>query len=140
MLNQIQMVEKFHTAFGAPVSNSPKICSQARLALRYKLMHEEVQEFGAAAGELIILANGGTEPEPPNMVEMADALMDLLYVTFGTLIELGLQDRAEAMFKHVHESNMSKLGEDGKPIYREDGKILKGRFFSKPTLADFLVP
>ncbi len=138
MYNQIQMVREFHEAFGAPTAKYPMICSPERLALRYKLIHEETQEFGVAAGQLVVLANGGTEPDPANMVEMADALMDLLYVTYGTILELGLEEVAEKMFARVHASNMSKLGLDGKPLLREDGKILKGPNFFKPNLAAYL--
>lgn len=138
MRNQIAMVQAFHQVFGAPVGSNPKICSPERLALRYKLIKEEAEEFGVAAGQLVVLADGGTEPNPPDMVEMCDALMDLLYVTFGTIVELGLQDVAEDMFNHVQDSNMSKLDVDGKPIYRADGKILKGPGFFKPDLKQFL--
>jgi predicted HAD superfamily Cof-like phosphohydrolase len=72
------------------------------------------------------------------MEDIADALEDLLYLILGTFIELGLQDLAEPMFVRVHESNMSKLGADGKPIYREDGKVLKGPGYFAPELGKML--
>ena len=141
MLKQINMVREFHTTFGAPVADVPGICNPDRLTLRARLILEEAKEFLEGAG-LDVNVNGEIVDNPlrvnRDLVLMADALMDLLYVTYGTLIELGMGERSEAMFAHVHASNMSKVGEDGKPVLRTDGKILKGPNFFPPELGQFL--
>jgi predicted HAD superfamily Cof-like phosphohydrolase len=89
------------------------------------LMDEENKEYleAAMAGDL---------------VEVADALGDMLYILCGTIIEHGLQDKIEAVFAEIQRSNMSKLGADGQPIYREDGKVMKGPNYSPPDLARVL--
>jgi len=71
-------------------------------------------------------------------VEVADALGDMLYILCGTIIEHGLQDKIEEVFAEIQRSNMSKLGADGQPIYREDGKVMKGPNYSPPDLATIL--
>jgi predicted HAD superfamily Cof-like phosphohydrolase len=73
-----------------------------------------------------------------DLVEVADALGDMLYILCGTIIEHGMQDKIEEVFNEIQRSNMSKLGEDGKPIYREDGKVLKGPNYFKPNIKDIL--
>ena len=73
-----------------------------------------------------------------DLVEVADALGDMLYILCGTIIEHGMQDKIEAVFNEIQKSNMSKLGEDGVPIYREDGKVLKGPNYFKPNLKAIL--
>ena len=73
-----------------------------------------------------------------DLVEVADALGDMLYILCGTIIEHGLQDKIEAVFNEIQESNMSKLGENNEPIYREDGKVLKGPNYFKPNIAKIL--
>lgn len=93
--------------------------------LRYELTREENKEF------LEAIMN-----EDP--VEVADAVGDMLYILLGTILDLGLQDKIEDVFNEIHRSNMSKLGEDGKPIYREDGKLLKGPNFTPPNLVQFI--
>jgi predicted HAD superfamily Cof-like phosphohydrolase len=72
-------------------------------------------------------------------VEVADALGDMLYILCGTIIEHGLQDKIVAVFDEIQRSNMSKLGQDGKPIYREDGKVLKGTNYFKPDIASIVI-
>jgi len=72
------------------------------------------------------------------IVEVADALGDMLYILCGTMIEHGLQDKMAKVFDEIQESNMSKLGEDGQPIYREDGKVLKGPNYFKPDISKIL--
>ena len=72
-------------------------------------------------------------------IEIGDALGDMLYILCGTIISHGFQDKMEAIFDEIQRSNMSKLGIDGKPIYREDGKVLKGPNYFKPNLAKILV-
>ena len=71
-------------------------------------------------------------------MEVADALGDMLYILCGTIIEHGLQDKIVAVFNEIQRSNMSKLGQDGKPIYREDGKVLKGPNYFKPDIASIV--
>jgi predicted HAD superfamily Cof-like phosphohydrolase len=72
-----------------------------------------------------------------DLVEIADALGDMLYILCGTIVSHGLQDKIEQVFDEIQRSNMSKLGPDGKPIYRADGKVLKGPKYFKPDLAQF---
>ena len=73
-----------------------------------------------------------------DIVEVADALGDMLYVLCGTMIEHGMQNLMEEVFEEIHRSNMSKLDENGNPIYREDGKVIKGPNFSKPDIEKIL--
>ena len=73
-----------------------------------------------------------------DLTEVADALGDMLYILCGTILDHGLQYKIEAVFDEIHRSNMSKLGEDGKPIYREDGKVIKGPHYFKPDLKSIL--
>ena len=82
--------------------------------------------------EYIEAANNG------DLVEVADALGDMLYILCGTIIEHGLQDKIEDVFNEIQRSNMSKLGEDGQPIFREDGKVLKGPNYFKPNILKIL--
>ncbi|MDF1517473.1 MAG: nucleoside triphosphate pyrophosphohydrolase family protein, partial [Lutibacter sp.] len=72
------------------------------------------------------------------LVEVADALGDMLYILCGTILEHGMQYKIEEVFNEIQRSNMSKLGEDGKPIYREDGKVLKGSNYFKPNIAEII--
>lgn len=72
-----------------------------------------------------------------DMIEVADALGDMLYILCGTIIEHGMQDLIEDIFEEIQKSNMSKLGSDGNPIYREDGKVLKGPKYFKPNFNKF---
>lgn len=122
----IGMVREFHDSFG--IENAPKPTAKLpddKVLLRYKLMREENEEYLEAA------QNG-------DMVEIADALGDMLYILCGTILTHGLEDKMEAVFREIQESNMSKLGEDGKPIYREDGKVLKGNRYFKPNISAIL--
>ena len=126
MSDAIRKVQQFHEAFGVPIADRPTAALSAELvALRVRLMEEELAEYKAAA-------------EAGDLVAIADALTDLAYVLFGTYISHGLQDAAEALFAEVHRSNMSKLDENGQPIYREDGKVLKSERFTEPELAAIL--
>lgn len=120
MKSQIDAVQKFHTVFGHPVRNEPTLILDQRAGFRADLLREEIEEYFTAN------ATG-------DIVEVADALGDIAYILFGTIIEHGLQDKIVEIFNAIQESNMSKLGEDGKPIYREDGKILKGPNYFPPT-------
>jgi Uncharacterized protein conserved in bacteria len=113
MKNKIDAVHEFHTAFGLGIKNTPTAnIGEKRNLLRFNLMKEENEEYLEAA------ANN-------DLVEVADALGDMLYILCGTIIEHGMQDKIEAVFNEIQRSNMSKLGIDGKPIYREDGKSFK---------------
>ena len=112
-------VKEFHEAFGLDINSPPEY---KLLKLRFDLIDEEVQEV---AEELAALSNARTDVvRHEHKVKLTKELVDLLYVTLGAGVALGLP-LVEA-FNEVHRSNMSKLGEDGKPIYREDGKVLKG--------------
>ena len=73
-----------------------------------------------------------------DLIEVADALGDMLYILCGTILTHGMQHKIEEVFDAIQDSNMSKLGEDGKPIYREDGKVLKGPNYFKPNLKEIL--
>lgn len=88
-------------------------------------MREENEEYLEAANN-------------DDLVEVADALGDMLYILCGTIIEHGMQEVIEDVFEEIQRSNMSKLGADGKPIYREDGKVLKGENYFKPDIASIL--
>ncbi len=110
-------------AFGQEVKRSPEFPDLDTVALRYELIKEELQELFVAMAE-------------KDMVEVADALTDILYVTYGAGHAFGID--LDACFREVQRSNMSKLGADGKPIYREDGKILKGPDYSEPDLKKVL--
>lgn len=125
MLEQIKQVEKFHEAFGVKNHNWPTKLTKEEYELRHKLMAEENEEYLEAC-------------EANDLVGIADALTDKLYILCGTILRHGMQYIIEDLFEEVHKSNMSKLGEDGKPIYREDGKVLKGKNYFKPDLTKFL--
>lgn len=126
MKKSIAAVHEFHTAFKLNIQNSPTInISEYRKQLRFELMKEENEEYLEAA-------------KNNDLVEVADALGDMLYILCGTIIEHGMQDKIAEVFDEIQRSNMSKLGEDGKPIYREDGKVLKGPSYFKPNIAEIL--
>lgn len=126
MQKQLNAVKEFHTAFGLGVSETPKadLGAQTNL-LRFNLMKEENEEYLEAV-------------QNNDLVEVADALGDMLYILCGTILEHGLQHKIEAVFDEIQRSNMSKLGEDGKPIYREDGKVMKGPNYFKPNFEALL--
>ena len=122
MKRKIRAVADFHTAFGLGISNSPVAnLGVAKNQLRFNLMEEENLEYLEAA-------NAG------DLAEVADALGDMLYILCGTILEHGMQYKIEEIFEEIQRSNMSKLGPDGKPIYREDGKVLKGPNYFKPNI------
>ena len=121
MSTNFRKVEEFMYAFGQNVEFEPQWTSVAEL--RYALIEEELHELREALDD-------------KNIVEVADALTDLLYVVYGAGHSFGID--LDKCFEEVHNSNMSKLGEDGKPIYREDGKVLKGPNYCKPDLKKVL--
>ena len=122
----LEQVQIFHETYGLPVKNAPDISDEKTNKLRVNLLAEEVEELQEAL-------------EAGDMVEVLDALTDIQYVLDGAYLSFGLQDLKTPAFEEVQRSNMSKLGEDGKPIVREeDGKILKGPDYFKPDLAQFI--
>lgn len=126
MKNKIKAVQEFHEAFGLGVQQSPVAnLSVQKLKLRFDLMDEENKEYLEAA-------------ENNDMIEVADALGDMLYILCGTILEHGMQHKIEEVFNEIQRSNMSKLGADGKPIYREDGKVMKGPNYFKPNIESIL--
>ncbi|MGF1556711.1 nucleoside triphosphate pyrophosphohydrolase family protein [Paucihalobacter sp.] len=126
MKKHINAVKEFHTAFKIGYRETPKASlGLEKNMLRYKLMREENEEYLEAANN-------------DDLVEVADALGDMLYILCGTIIEHGLQHKIEEVFNEIQRSNMSKLGEDGEPIYREDGKVLKGPNYFKPDIKGIL--
>ena len=126
MQKQINAVKKFHTAFIIGHSETPKAdLGESKNMLRYNLMKEENEEYLEAV-------------QNNDLVEIADALGDMMYILCGTIIEHGLQHKIEEVFDEIQRSNMSKLGENGKPIYREDGKVMKGPNYFKPDFSKIL--
>lgn len=125
MKKQIKAVEEFHIAFGQENGNIPRLISNSEYDLRHSLMKEENDEYLEACYS-------------KDLVEIADALGDQLYILCGTILKHGMQHIIEDVFEEIQASNMSKLGADGKPIYREDGKILKGDNYFKPDISKFL--
>ncbi|MEI7509074.1 MAG: nucleoside triphosphate pyrophosphohydrolase family protein [Flavobacterium sp.] len=126
MQKLINSVKEFHTSFKLGYSeNMIASLGESKNLLRYNLMKEENEEYLEAA-------------QNDDIVEIADALGDMLYILCGTIIEHGLQHKIEEVFDEIQRSNMSKLGEDGQPIYREDGKVLKGPNYFKPNFENIL--
>ena len=116
-------VGTFMKTFGQEVKTVPEFPDKDTIELRIELIGEELNEFWDACDQKDIVA-------------AADALADILYVTYGAAHAFGID--VDACFAEVQRSNMSKLGEDGKPIYREDGKVLKGPNYSEPDLKSVL--
>lgn len=126
MQKQLNAVKEFHEIYKIGYSEAPKAClGTTKNQLRYNLMKEENEEYLQAV-------------QDDDLTEIADALGDMLYILCGTIIEHGLQDKIEAVFDEIQRSNMSKLGEDGLPIYREDGKVIKGPNYFKPNFKKIL--
>jgi len=126
MKKQLDAVALFHTTYGLGVSQIPKAdLGISKNELRFNLMKEENEEYLEAV-------------KNNDLIEVADALGDMLYILCGTILEHGLQHKIEEVFDEIQRSNMSKLGEDGKPIYREDGKVMKGPNYFKPDFSKIL--
>ena len=126
MQDKINAVKAFHTAFKIGHKEIPQAdLGAAKNKLRFDLMKEENEEYFEAANN-------------NDLVEVADALGDMLYILCGTIIEHGMQYKIEEIFEEIQRSNMSKLGENGEPIYREDGKVLKGPNYFKPNIKGIL--
>jgi predicted HAD superfamily Cof-like phosphohydrolase len=126
MQKQLKAVKLFHETYGLGVSEEMKAdLGNLKNELRFNLMKEENEEYLEAV-------------QNNDLVEVADALGDMLYILCGTILEHGLQHKIEEVFDEIRRSNMSKLGEDGKPIYREDGKVMKGPNYFKPNFEEIL--
>lgn len=125
MKQYVKMVGEFHQVFDQKDAIKPTLVHQNLGKLRYSLLLEENKEYLEAV-------------EKEDIVEIADALGDQLYIIYCTILKHGLQDKIEDIFKEIHRSNMSKLGADGRPIYRQDGKILKGPGYTRPDIASIL--
>jgi len=125
MKKQLNAVKDFHDTFGLNYNDSPTVdLGKKIIELRFNLMKEENEEYIEAARN-------------NDIIEIADALGDMLYILCGTIIEHGMSDIIEDVFDEIQKSNMSKLGADGKPIYREDGKVMKGPNYFKPNFSKF---
>ena len=123
----IEAVTKFHESYGLGIEHNPKANLPKNISeLRFNLMKEENEEYLQAA-------------QDEDLIEIGDALGDMLYILCGTIIAHGFQDKIESIFDEIQRSNMSKLGKDGKPIFRKDGKVLKGPNYFKPDLKKILL-
>jgi predicted HAD superfamily Cof-like phosphohydrolase len=122
-MTNFDKVKQFMEVFGQDVLNRPTMPSSELAKLRLELIREECEELTVATNAM-------------DMVEIADALTDILYVVYGAGHAFGIN--LDACFDHVHASNMSKLGDDGKPIYRDDGKVLKGPNYWAPNMSKFV--
>lgn len=122
-MSNFEKVKNFMTTYGQEVKESASFPDENIIKLRLKLIKEELEELEQALND-------------KNLLEVADALTDILYVTYGAGHSFGIN--LDACFDEVQRSNMSKLGEDGKPIYNEYGKVMKGPNFSKPNLKQFI--
>ena len=122
-MTNFEKVKKFMTTFGQEVKTNPSFASDKINLLRYELIKEELDEFKLA------LQNN-------NLLEVADALTDILYVTYGAGHAFGID--LDKCFDEVQNSNMSKLDKNGKPIYNDSGKVMKGPNYFKPNLSKFV--
>ena len=122
-MSNFNKVQIFMETFGQEVKNKPSFSSKKINDLRYELIREELDEFKEALKDKDIL-------------EVADALTDILYVTYGAGHAFGID--LDKCFEEVQQSNMSKLDEKGKPIYNESGKVMKGPSYFKPDLTKFV--
>ncbi len=122
-MSNFNKVKTFMETFGQEVKNKPSFSTDKINSLRYDLIKEELEELKVAM-------------ESKDLLEVADALTDILYVTYGAGHSFGID--LDKCFEEVQNSNMSKLGEDGKPIYNESGKVMKGPKYFKPDLTKFV--
>jgi predicted HAD superfamily Cof-like phosphohydrolase len=128
LIDKINKVKEFHEVFGLDYNETPTANVEMRMVeLRHRLMQEENDEYLEACKD-------------NDLTQIADALGDKMYILFGTIIAHGLQYKIEEIFDEIHRSNMSKLDENGKPIYREDGKILKSKNYFLPRIGEILEP
>ena len=122
-MTNFNSVKKFMEVFGQEVKTKAEFPSEKIIKLRYNLIKEELDEFEEALKD-------------KNLKEVADALTDILYVTYGAGHAFGID--LDKCFDEVQRSNMSKLDEDGKPIYNEHGKVMKGPKYFQPNLSKFI--
>ena len=122
-MTNFNSVKKFMEKFGQEIKTKAEFPSDKTVKLRYNLIKEELEEFEQAL-------------QDKNLTEVADSLTDILYVTYGAGVAFGID--LDKCFEEVQNSNMSKLGEDGKPIYNEAGKVMKGPHYFKPDLSKYL--
>jgi len=125
MKDLLNKLKEFNDGFEIPYEVKPSNIKKEDVNLRFALMLEETQEYHCAAMD-------------NDLVGIADALGDKLYILLGTIMAHGMQDIIVDVFNEIHDSNMSKLDVDGKPKRREDGKILKGPKYRKPNLEQFI--
>ncbi len=125
LLSKIMHVHHFHETFKIGNATAPKLIEEKDYTLRFNLIKEENEEY------LDACKNG-------DLVEIADALGDQLYILFGTVLKHGLQHKIEEVFDEIQRSNMSKLDENGNPLYRDDGKVLKSTLYFKPNIKQIL--
>jgi len=122
----IEAVGTFHDAFGIENNHAPTVdLTPQDIDLRFNLMKEENEEYLQAAKE-------------GDLTEIADALGDMLYILCGSILTHGLQNKMAEVFQEIQRSNMSKLDKNGKPIFREDGKVLKSELYFKPNIKKIL--
>jgi predicted HAD superfamily Cof-like phosphohydrolase len=125
MKNKLKSVAEFHEVFKIGNAENLTLLDEKNYTLRYNLLKEENEEYLEAC-------------KREDMVEIADALGDQLYILCGTILKHGLQHKIEEVFDEIHRSNMSKLDENGQPIYREDGKVLKSNRYFRPDIKKIL--
>jgi predicted HAD superfamily Cof-like phosphohydrolase len=125
LFDKIMDVHHFHETFKIGNANEPTLIDEKDYLLRYNLIKEENDEYLEAC------QNG-------DLVEIADAIGDQLYILFGTICKHGLQHKIEEVFNEIQQSNLSKLDENGNPIFREDGKILKSNLYFRPNIKSIL--
>lgn len=126
MKKQLKQVNKFHKAFNiGQAPKAPTLIYENEYKLRHNLASEELNEYLEAC-------------KSGDLVEVADALGDQLYILCGTILAHGMHNVIIDVFDEIHKSNMSKLDKDGNPIFREDGKVLKGENYFRPELQKFI--
>lgn len=119
------LVKQFRNSFKLKIKEKPSLITKSEYDLHFKLLREEVDEYLEAC-------------EEDDVVGVFDALIDIGYILFGAVLHHGMQDIYEDGFKEVHASNMSKLDKNGKPIYRDDGKVMKSKDYCPPELKQFI--
>lgn len=123
--DKLSKVAAFHDAFLVGNNHAPTVIEATEVQLRFNLMKEENEEYLEAA-------------QRGDLVEVADALGDQLYILLGTILRHGLQHKIGEVFDEIQRSNMSKLDENGQPIFREDGKVLKSNLYFRPDIKKVL--
>jgi predicted HAD superfamily Cof-like phosphohydrolase len=126
LIEKINFVKQFHEVFKIGLRETPEgTIKEEEYILRHRLMQEENDEYLEAC-------------KRGDLVEIADALGDKMYILFGSILKHGLQHKIEEIFDAIHHSNMSKLDDKGQPIFREDGKIMKSNKYFKPDIKKIL--